>query len=631
MSLTAQIPSKTRSDAALRQNLASSFSRYDLINLNTQNVLAQVKTNSKFTLTTNEREFELHLQPRDFLAANYKSLETTSDGTLRALARPATQTFKGTVANAEESSVRLTITNDKISGFIAIGDTKFYIEPAKRYSKSANADEFIVYNADDALTETPLMCAAPEHKNVDNIHDTDGVRSVKDVTENANAPNAANAANALPTVRVIEIATEADFQFVTASGSARNANAEILETLNVIEGVYEQQLGLSFSVTFQHVWTTPDPYSSNNSNDALRNFQSYWNANFPMSSFPRDTAHIFTGKPSLAGQGLAFVGTICNLPDSTFGDSNYGLSGRVEVEPAKFVLTAHEIAHNVNATHVNAAQSCDSTIMNATITQNTPLVFCQFSRNEVTNYINVRNGCLTSRVLTKTRFDFDGDDKSDLSVFRGSDGNWYIQKSGLNEFAVTSFGVNRDKPVPEDYDGDGLTDIAVYRNGSWFILSSRDSSFRAFNFGTATDIPAPADFTGDGKSEIAVFRPSDGNWYRFDLTNNSFTVFGFGMNNDVPVAADYDGDGRADIAVFRPSAGTWYVMRSTNNSFFATGFGISEDRPVPADYDGDGRADIAVFRPSAGLWYVLRSTDNSFFATGFGVSTDAPIPASFVR
>ncbi|HEX8266202.1 MAG TPA: FG-GAP-like repeat-containing protein [Pyrinomonadaceae bacterium] len=240
--------------------------------------------------------------------------------------------------------------------------------------------------------------------------------------------------------------------------------------------------------------------------------------------------------------------------------------------------------------------------------------------------------------------DYDGDGRADIAVFRptgAGDPNkayFYIQQSQSNSFRAEQFGRQGDVPVSGDWDGDGLADLAVYRDGSqtggqsYFFYrpsSQPGADFRAITWGTAGDKPVPGDYDGDGKLDAAVFRPSIARWYILRSSDNQFVQRQFGVSTDIPTPADFDGDGITNFAVYRPSTGTWYTSTDPATNYGEVRWGISTDIPVAADYDGDGRADIAVFRPESGNWYVLRST-SGFFGIQWGIATDKPAPAAYV-
>ncbi|HEX8370952.1 MAG TPA: Ig-like domain-containing protein [Pyrinomonadaceae bacterium] len=231
--------------------------------------------------------------------------------------------------------------------------------------------------------------------------------------------------------------------------------------------------------------------------------------------------------------------------------------------------------------------------------------------------------------------EFDGDGRSDLAVWRPETGDWHVLRSSDNTYTGTRFGGGSfgDIAVPGNYDGDRKTDLAVYRpsDGTWYIAQSSNGQVRAVQFGIATDKPAAGDFDGDGKTDFAVFRPSNGYWYILGSTDNQFIAIQWGTDGDTPLAGDFDGDGLADVTVFRPSDGTWYVRRSTTGNLQGFKFGQHGDVPLVGDFDGDKQADFTVFRPSDGVWYVWKSSDNSLKAFKWGTGGDKPVPGDFDR
>ena len=231
---------------------------------------------------------------------------------------------------------------------------------------------------------------------------------------------------------------------------------------------------------------------------------------------------------------------------------------------------------------------------------------------------------------TERFLDFNGDDLTDISIFRPSSSQWWYLNSSNFAPSVAVWGLSTDRPIPADFTGDGRTDIAVFRpsTGEWFILRSEDGTFYSFQFGTAGDIPLAADFDGDGSADYGVFRPSTNEWYIQKSTGGLMTAT-FGASGDKPVPSDYDGDFKTDIAIYRPSTGEWWINRSNDGSIDGFQFGTSSDSPVPGDYTGDNKTDAAIFRPSTSEWIIRRSEDGSYFGAPFGLEGDVPVPGNY--
>ncbi len=248
-------------------------------------------------------------------------------------------------------------------------------------------------------------------------------------------------------------------------------------------------------------------------------------------------------------------------------------------------------------------------------------------RSQVTALLSIANGVPTDIPVPG---DYHGDYLSDQAVYRPSDGTWRIYDAETRTISTRTLGAGNDKPVPADYDGDGATDVAVFRpaDGNWIIQQSRDGLI-AVKYGAYGDIPVPGDYDGDGRADLAVFRPMTSEW-RILGSASTETVHLLGGVNDMTVPVDYDGDGKTDPGIFDPATASWHIIYSSTSQLGSFVHGAPGDIPVPADYDGDEEADPAIFRPSDGSWRILSSSGVSLDQT-LGQDGDKPVPAAFVR
>ncbi len=173
--------------------------------------------------------------------------------------------------------------------------------------------------------------------------------------------------------RALDFAADLDAEYLDAAGGSEGAAAEVAQSMNVVNGIYGDQLGVEVALVEQNEFSDAgsQPYQTNEAEDLRDQVAAYRNANPFSASF--DAAQLFTGKemylpdPDI-GTGIVGIsylsihddfsdpGTVCRY-DNDYSYTvveRYVPSGRSFSATYQGVLTAHELGHNLSLFHINS-------------------------------------------------------------------------------------------------------------------------------------------------------------------------------------------------------------------------------------------------------------------------------------